>query len=83
MDTKKTVKKPAKKTMTKKSTKKTSNAKKSSKKTVVVKAITDSSGVVTMASVEDPGTATEGEAASLTPTLDKETEVITMVISKS
>lgn len=46
---------------------------------VAVKPITDSTGVVTLKSVDDPGTATEGKAASLSAILDKETGVVTMV----
>lgn len=85
--TKKAVKKPAKKAVVKKKAvkavkkpvKKVSAKKAPAKKTVAVRAVTDSTGVVTMKSVDDPGAVDAGKAASLKPTLDKETGVVTMV----
>jgi len=47
-------------------------------KTIAVQAVTES-GVVTMKSVDDPGTATEGDAITVKAVYDKETGVITMV----
>lgn len=70
----KAVKKPAKKAAVKKAP-----AKKVAPKLVAVQPVTDSTGVVTMKSVDDPGQATEGQAASVKPQLDKETGVLTMV----
>lgn len=70
----KAVKKPAKKPA-----KKVSAKKPAPPKAVAVKAVTDSTGVVTMKSVDDPGTASEGQPASVKPYLDKETGVLTMV----
>ncbi len=85
---KKPAKKPAKKAAVKatkvvkskvKAGKKTS-AKKSVKATAkTVQPVTDSTGVVTLKSVDDPGTATQGDPISVKPSLDKETGVITMV----
>lgn len=78
-------KKPVKKSVkaakkpVKKSAKKAAVKKVPVKKTLVVKPVTDSTGVVTMKSVDDPGTATQAEVASVRPQLDKETGVITMV----
>jgi len=66
---KRSAKKPAKK----------APAKKTAPKPVVVQPVTDSTGVVTMKSVDDPGQATEGQAATVKPQLDKETGVLTMV----
>jgi Flp pilus assembly protein TadG len=88
---KKAAKKPAKKAAAKatkaakskvKATKKTSAkkpAKKAAPKPVVVQPVTDTTGTVTMKPVDDPGTATQGDPASVKPSLDKETGVITMV----
>jgi hypothetical protein len=79
---KKAAKKQVKKVAAKKAVKKTAKkpvVKKASKKTVAVKAVTDSTGVVTMKSVDDPGTASTGKVATLKPTVDKETGVLTMV----
>jgi len=73
MTTKKS-KKSAKKTVTKKPAKKTS-----SDKVVAVKPVTDSNGIVTMKSIDDPGTASEGKAIKLKPYLDIATGVVTMV----
>jgi hypothetical protein len=70
---KKAVKKPAKKPVKKVTAKKTAPEPK------VVQAVTDSTGVVTMKSVDDPGTATSGEEASVKPSVDKDTGVLTMV----
>ena len=75
---KKPAKKAAKKTAKKSPAKKTA-VKKTPPKPVVVAPVTDSTGVVIMKSVDDPGTASEGKAMKLKPTLDKETGVITMV----
>jgi len=75
---KKAVKKAAKKQVKKVAAKKTSK-KSAAKKAVVVRPVTDSTGVVTMKSVDDPGTASVGKATSLKPTVDKETGVLTMV----
>lgn len=66
---KRSAKKPAKKTA----------PKKAAPKAVAVQPVTDSTGVVTMKSVDDPGSASQGEPASVKPSLDKETGVITMV----
>ena len=80
---KKAVKKAAKKSAVKKSSSKKSASKKPAKKAVpkavAVKAVTDSTGVVIMKSVDDPGTASSGKAATLKPTLDKETGALIMV----
>lgn len=76
--TKKQVKTPVKKP-TKKAVKKPAKKLVADKKTVTVKAVTDSTGVVTMKSVDDPGTASEGKAASVKATVDKETGVVVMV----
>lgn len=92
---KKAAKKPAKKAAAKatkaakskvKATKKTSAkkpakkaAKKAAPKPVAVQPVTDSTGVVTMKSVDDPGSVSQGDAASVEPSLDKETGVVTMV----
>lgn len=62
----KAVKKPAKKVVKKDS------------KTVAVKVVTDKKGAVTVTSVDDPGTATEGEVASVKPHVD-DTGVLVMV----
>jgi hypothetical protein len=70
----KAVKKPVKKP-----TKKVSAKKPAPPKAVVIRPITDSTGVVTMKSVDDPGTASEGQPASVKPYLDKETGVLIMV----
>lgn len=64
----KAAKKPVKKAVTKKKT-----------KVVAAKAVTDSTGVVTMKSVDDPGTATENKGAAMKATLNKETGIVTMV----
>ena len=74
-------KKSSKKTAAKKPAKKVTkkSVKKSSKKAVAVKPVTDSTGVVTMKSVDDPGTATQDKGVSVQPKLDKETGVLTMV----
>lgn len=85
---KKAVKKPAKKSAVKKAVKpakpkakagKKSSVKKAAPKVVAVKAVTDSTGVVTMKSVDDPGQATEAKPATVKAHYDKETGVITMV----
>lgn len=91
---KKVVKKPAKKAVTKKTAKlakvvkkpakkpaKKAPAKKPAKKDVAVKAVADSTGVVTVRSVDDPGSATSAPAAVVKPSLDPETGVVTMVPS--
>jgi hypothetical protein len=75
---KKTGKKPAVKAAKSVKPKKKVAAKRAAKKTVAVQTVT-SSGVVTVKPVEDPGVATEGDAVSVKPSLDKETGVITMV----
>lgn len=54
-------------------------AKKPAAKAVAVQPVTDSTGVVIMKSVDDPGSASQGDPASVKPSLDKETGVITMV----
>lgn len=54
-------------------------AKKAAPKPVAVQPVTDSTGVVTMKSVDDPGQVSEGQAATVKPQLDKETGVLTMV----
>lgn len=78
---KKSAKKPVKKAAKTAKSKSKVTKKTSAKKTVAVKPVT-TSGVVTMTSVEDPGEATEGSAATVLPSLDKETGVITMVPNK-
>ena len=78
---KKVVKKAVKKAPKKaaKAAKKTVKkvAKKPSK-TVAVKVVTDKKGAVTVTSVDDPGTATEGDVASVKPHVD-DTGVLVMV----
>jgi hypothetical protein len=69
----------AKKKAVKKSTAKKTPVKKDPPAPVVVAPVTDSTGVVTMKAVDDPGTLSEGKPMKLKPTLDKETGVITMV----
>jgi hypothetical protein len=54
-------------------------AKKAAPKLVPVKPVTDTTGVVTMKSVDDVGSASQGDPVSVKPSLDKETGVITMV----
>jgi len=54
-------------------------AKKVAPEALAVLPVTDSTGVVTMKSVDDPGVASEGKVMKLKPTLDKETGVLTMV----
>jgi len=83
---KKAAKKPAKKTAVKavksakpkaKVTKKKS-AKKVTQKETTLKPV-KVAGAANVRLVDDPGEATEGESVAVTPTLDKETGVITMV----
>ena len=49
------------------------------KKEVQVIPVTDSTGVVVMRSVDDPGETTKNKVTVLKPRLDKETGVVTMV----
>jgi hypothetical protein len=65
--------KPAKKTSAKKP------VKKAAPKVVSVQPVTDTTGVVTMKSVDDAGAASQGDATTVKPALDKETGVIVMV----
>lgn len=81
---KKVVKKTAKKAP-KKAKKATKAVKKTVKKvakkpakTVAVKVVTDKKGTVTVSSVDDPGTATEGEVAVVKPHVD-DTGVLVML----
>ena len=70
--------KAGKKTSAKKPAKKAAS-KKAAPKQVAVQPVTDTTGVVTMKSVDDPGVASQGDPASVKPSLDKDTGVITMV----
>lgn len=70
-----TKKKPAKKTAAKKIS---SKKKDTDNKTVTAKPSTDSTGVVVMRSVDDPGETTEGQAITVRPVFDKETGSIIM-----
>jgi hypothetical protein len=67
----------------KKKTVKKSQSKKSDKKSnsenVTIKPVTDSTGVVVMKSVDDPGEVSDNEGVKLKAHVDKDTGVITMV----
>lgn len=92
--TKKAVTKPAKKAPKKAAAKKTTkklDVKKTSKKTpkkvskprakktVAVKPVIDSTGVVTLKSVDDAGDSSQSEGGRVEPAVDKDTGVVTMV----
>jgi hypothetical protein len=95
MATKKTAAKPAKKVKAKPATKKVTAKKAATKKAPAKKAAAKKAVAVKpvkpvkarkgvkVQSVDDPGTATVGEAATVSPHLDPDTGVLTMVPQKS
>lgn len=74
---KKVVKKAPKK-VAKTAKKTTKKVAKKPTKTVAVKVVTDKKGAVTVTSVDDPGTATQGDVAVVKPHVD-DTGVLVMV----